>query len=104
MYRLYYSPGSCAMAAHIALEEIGAPYELELISSRGAREGKATATPEYRAINPKGRVPADSRDLNPQIPYTHRSVRLSEAALIQCPDNPRKEASCSASLLLLLPL
>jgi glutathione S-transferase len=39
MYRLYYSPGSCAMAAHIALEEIGAPYELELISSRGAREG-----------------------------------------------------------------
>jgi glutathione S-transferase len=36
MYRLYYSPGSCAMVAHIALEEIGAPYELELISSRGS--------------------------------------------------------------------
>jgi hypothetical protein len=39
MYRLYYSPGSCAMAARIALEEIGAPYLLELISSSG-REKK----------------------------------------------------------------
>ena len=58
MYRLYYSPGACSLAAHIALEEIGEPYELELISSSGATEGKQTATPEWRAINPKGRVPA----------------------------------------------
>lgn len=58
MYRLYYSPGACSMAAHIVLEEIGEPYELELISSSGVREGKMTATPEYKAINPKGRVPA----------------------------------------------
>jgi len=43
------------MAAHIVLEEIGQPYELELISSR---DGKMTATPEWKAINPKGRVPA----------------------------------------------
>lgn len=46
------------MAAHIVLEEIGEPYELELISSSGAREGQMTATPEWKAINPKGRVPA----------------------------------------------
>jgi glutathione S-transferase len=58
MYRLYYSPGACSMAAHIALEEIGEPYERQLISSSGAREGKMTATPEWRAVNPKGRVPA----------------------------------------------
>lgn len=58
MYRLYYSPGACSMAAHIVLEEIGEKYELELISSSGAREGKMTATPAWRAVNPKGRVPA----------------------------------------------
>jgi glutathione S-transferase len=58
MYRLYYSPGACSMAAHIVLEEIGEPYELELVSSSGAREGKMTATPAWRAVNPKGRVPA----------------------------------------------
>jgi glutathione S-transferase len=46
------------MAAHIVLEEIGVPYELQLISASGATEGKMTATSEWKAINPKGRVPA----------------------------------------------
>ncbi|MBV8650182.1 MAG: glutathione S-transferase N-terminal domain-containing protein, partial [Alphaproteobacteria bacterium] len=58
MYRLYYSPGACSMAAHIVLEEIGEPYETELISSSGAREGKMTQTAAWKAVNPKGRVPA----------------------------------------------
>src|SRR5688500_1412878 len=57
-YRLYYSPGACSMAAHIALEEIGTPFALELVSSRGEREGAMTATEAWRAVNPKGRVPA----------------------------------------------
>lgn len=56
MYRLYYSPGACSLAPHIALEEIGEPFELELVSAAG--EERKTRTPEYRAINPKGRVPA----------------------------------------------
>jgi glutathione S-transferase len=46
------------MAAHIVLEEIGVPFELELVLSRGEREGAMTATPEWRAVNPKGRIPA----------------------------------------------
>jgi glutathione S-transferase len=58
MHRLYYSPGACSMAAHIVLEEIGEPYETELISSSGSREGKMTQTAKWRAVNPKGRVPA----------------------------------------------
>jgi glutathione S-transferase len=46
------------MAAHVILEEIGVPFELELVSSRGEREGAMTATAAWRAINPKGRIPA----------------------------------------------
>ncbi len=54
MLKLYYSPGACSLAPHILLEELGLPYELELVS---IPEGK-TRAPEYLAINPKGRVPA----------------------------------------------
>lgn len=53
MLKLYYSPGACSLAPHIVLEELGLSYQLELIS---IPEGK-TGTPEYLAINPKGRVP-----------------------------------------------
>src|SRR5215469_16663068 len=56
-HRLYYSPGACSMAAHIVLEEIGEPYDLELVSSRG-RVGEGTTSPAWLAQNPKGRVPA----------------------------------------------
>lgn len=58
MYKLYYSPGACSMAVHIVLEELGVPYELELVSVQSG----ATSRPAYLAINPKGRVPALERD------------------------------------------
>jgi glutathione S-transferase len=50
---LYYSPGACSLAPHIVLEELGMPYEAVKISTA---EGKQR-TPEYLAINPRGRVP-----------------------------------------------
>ena len=53
MLKLYYSPRACSMAPHILLEEVGTPYELELVSIADGR----TRSPEYLAINPKGRVP-----------------------------------------------
>jgi glutathione S-transferase len=34
MFRLYYAPGTCALATHIALEEAGAPYEAVLVDFR----------------------------------------------------------------------
>lgn len=55
-YCLYYSPGACSLAPHVILEEIGEPFEVELVSAVG--DERKTTTPEYRAINPKGRVPA----------------------------------------------
>src|ERR1700761_9080811 len=57
-HRLYYSPGACSMAAHIVLEEIGVPYDLELVSSRGRLGGEGTTSAAWMAQNPKGRVPA----------------------------------------------
>ena len=55
MHKLYFSPNSCSLAPHIVLEEIGEPYETELVL---ATDGAMTETAEWRAINPKGRVPA----------------------------------------------
>ena len=53
MLTLYLSPGSSAMATHIALHEIGVPFESRLVSL-AKREQHA---PEYLAINPEGKVP-----------------------------------------------
>jgi glutathione S-transferase len=46
------------MAAHIVLEEIGEPYDLVLVSSRGQMGGEGTTSAAWLAQNPKGRVPA----------------------------------------------
>ena len=54
MLKLYYSPGACAMASHIALEEAGADYELQKIDLKKGEQ----RTPEYLAINPAGVTPA----------------------------------------------
>jgi glutathione S-transferase len=54
MLTLYFSPGSSAMATHIALHEVGVPFERKLVSL----SDKAQFTPEYRAINPEAKVPA----------------------------------------------
>jgi glutathione S-transferase len=54
MLKLYYSPGSCALASHITLEEAGAPYTAERVDFKNNQQN----SPEYLAINPKGRVPA----------------------------------------------
>ena len=54
MFTLYYSPGSCALASHIALEEAGADYETVRVDFKAEEQRK----PDYLAINPKGRVPA----------------------------------------------
>ena len=54
MYKLYYAPGTCALASHIALEEVGAPYKAERLDFRNNQQN----SPDYLAINPKGRVPA----------------------------------------------
>jgi glutathione S-transferase len=53
MYKFYYAQGTCALASHIALEEAGAPYAAERLDFKTNQQN----SPEYLAINPKGRVP-----------------------------------------------
>ena len=54
MFKLYYAPGTCALASHIALEEAGAPYSAERLNFKENQQNSA----EYLKVNPKGRVPA----------------------------------------------
>lgn len=54
MLKLYYAPGTCALAAYFALEEAGAQYETVRLNFAQAEQTR----PEYLAINPKARVPA----------------------------------------------
>lgn len=51
--KLYYAPGACSLASHIALEESGLPYETERLILANGDQRK----PEYLKLNPRGRVP-----------------------------------------------
>lgn len=53
MLTLYFAPGSSSMAVHIALHEIGAPFESKPMSFKKNDMRSA----EYLALNPEGKVP-----------------------------------------------
>lgn len=54
MFTLYFTPGTCALASHIALEQAGADYQAVSVDfSRNEQQ-----SPDYLRVNPKGRVPA----------------------------------------------
>lgn len=56
--KLFYSPGACSLAPHIALREAGARFE----GQRVALKDGGQFQPEYLAVNPKSKVPALLRD------------------------------------------
>jgi glutathione S-transferase len=68
--KLYFSPGACSLAPHIALVEAGLPHELVKVDLRTheLEDGR-----DYYAINPKGYVP----DLE-----TDDGTRLTEVAVV----------------------
>ncbi|QIF44532.1 glutathione S-transferase family protein [Aeromonas veronii] len=51
---LFFAPGSCAVAVQIALLETGAPFTARQLNLAAGEQ----RSPEFLAINPKGRVPA----------------------------------------------
>lgn len=58
MLKLFYAPGACSMASHIALEEAGAAYERVRVNLAGGEQRSEA----FAKINPKGRVPALATD------------------------------------------
>lgn len=58
MLKLFYAPGTCALASRIALEDAGVDYEIVRVDFAKQEQ----RSPEYLKINPKGRVPALATD------------------------------------------
>ena len=82
MLVFYFAPGTSSMAPHIALHEIGVPFEARPLSF----ETNEQREPPYRAINPEGKVPAlviDGRPLTEVAAILfYLARRFPEAALL----------------------
>ena len=57
--KLYYSPGACSLADHIALHEAGLSFEHEKVDLKTKRTDSGA---DFATINPKGYVPALTLD------------------------------------------
>lgn len=53
MYKLFWAPGTAAMAPQAALEEIGVAYEMAKLDIAAKEHEQA----EYKRLNPNGRIP-----------------------------------------------
>ena len=82
MMKFYYGIGTCSVASHIALEEAGAEYEAIRVDIRNNQQ----QSPEYLALNPKGRVPtlitergilSETPAILAYIAQTHRAAELA---------------------------
>jgi len=66
----YHAPQSRSLIAHWMIEEVGVPYEMQVLDlQRGDQKD-----PEYLAVNPMGKVPA----------IKHKMEVVTEAAAICC--------------------
>ena len=84
MIKLFYAPGTWALAPHIVLEWIGEPYELQRVKP---------SDPEYLKINPLGQVPAmvdgDSGVMNQAdailkyLAHKYPNVKLADDGTLQ---------------------
>lgn len=54
MFKLYYAPGACSLAPHLVLQELKLPFKLMPVDLRA----KTYSGGDFKAINPKGSVPA----------------------------------------------
>lgn len=58
MLTFFHSPGSCSNGIMMLLEELGVPYQIEIIDVKSGQQ----FDPDFLAKNPKGKVPAILRE------------------------------------------
>ena len=88
--KLFLKPGSCSLASHIVLEEIGRPYDTETVDL--AKKLTASGA-DFWAINPKGYVPAlllDDGDLLTEGPAILQYLAALAPELQLAPANGSK--------------
>ena len=94
MLTLYFAPGSSSMAVHIALHEIGVPFEARPMSFKN----QDMRGPEFLALYPEGKVPVlliDGRPLTEVAAILfYLAKRFPEAELL-----PRDDAEAEAQAL-----
>lgn len=87
----YFAPGSSSMAVHVALHEIGAPFEGRPLSfARAEQKGE-----DFLAVNPEGKVPTlliDGRPLTEVAAILFYLARRFPAARLLPWDDPEREA------------
>jgi glutathione S-transferase len=93
MLTLYFAPGSSSFAVHIALHEIGAPFEAKPLSFKNDLR-----TREFLALNPEGKVPTlliDGRPLTEVLAILfYLAKRFPDAGLL-----PRDDIEAEAQAL-----
>src|SRR6267378_8624560 len=97
---LYFAPDTCARVPLIALEEIGHRYSLEVVAFMKGQH----RSPEYLALNPKGKVPTlvvhgEALTENVAI-LTWLAVRFPDAHLLTDVENSFAKAHQIADLAL----
>src|SRR5579862_6808476 len=91
MLTLYFAPGASSMAPHIALNEIGAPFDAVPVSFHR----NETSGADFLAVNPEGKVPTlviDGRVLTEVAGILYYLARRHPEARLMPKDDPEAEA------------
>jgi len=91
MLTLYFAPGASSMAAHIALNEVGAPFEAIPVSFHN----NETRAADFLALNPEGKVPTlliDGRALTEVAGILYYLARRYPDARLMPRSDPEAEA------------
>src|SRR5262245_24544497 len=91
MLTLYFAPGTSSFAVHIALNEVGVPFQSRPLSF----DKKEQRSPEYLKINPEGKVPTlliDGRPLTEVAAILFYLARAYPKADLLPTNDPEAEA------------